>query len=71
MQQFLLIAILNMLFIESPSIFKDKFIIWPISTYFENKESPIICYKYNTPIRCTVVIYLTIYIVILCSALFL
>ena len=25
-----------------------------IPTYFENKESPIICYKYNKPILSTV-----------------
>ena len=34
-------------FINLPSIFKDKFVIFSIPTYFENKESPIICYKYN------------------------
>ena len=32
-------------FINLPSIFKDKFVSIP--TYFENKESPIICYKYD------------------------
>ena len=32
-------------------------IISSIPTYFENKESPIICYKYNKPIRCTVFNY--------------
>ena len=36
-------------FINLPSIF--------IPTYFENKESPIICYKYNKPIRSTVFNY--------------
>ena len=41
-------------FINLPSIFKDKSVISSIPTYFENKESPIICYKYNKPIRCTV-----------------
>ena len=34
--------------------FKDKSVISSIHTYFENKESPIICYKYNKPIRSTV-----------------
>ena len=34
-------------FINLPSIFKDKSVISSIPTYFENKESPIICYKYN------------------------
>ena len=33
-------------FINLPSIFKDKFVFSSIPTYFENKESPIICYKY-------------------------
>ena len=39
-------------FINLPSIF-----ISSIPTYFENKESPIICYKYNKPIRSTVFNY--------------
>ena len=34
-------------FINLPSIFKDISVISSIPTYFENKESPIICYKYN------------------------
>ena len=37
-----------------PSIFKDKSVVFSIPTYFENKESPIICCKYNKPIRSTV-----------------
>ena len=41
-------------FINLPSIFKDKSVISSIPTYFENKESPIICYKYNKHIRSTV-----------------
>ena len=41
-------------FINLPSIFKDKSVISSIPTYFENKESPIICYKYNKRIRSTV-----------------
>ena len=44
-------------FINLPSIFKDKSVISSIPTYFENKESPIICYKYNNPIRSTVFNY--------------
>ena len=44
-------------FINLPSIFKDKSVISSIPTYFENKESPIICYKYNKPIRSTVFTY--------------
>ena len=30
-------------FINLPSIFKDKSVISSIPTYFENKESPMIC----------------------------
>ena len=41
-------------FINLPGIFKDKSVISSIPTYFENKESPMICYKYNKPIRSTV-----------------
>ena len=41
-------------FINLPSICKDKSVISSIPTYFENKESPIICYKYNKPIGSTV-----------------
>ena len=44
-------------FINLPSIFKDKSVIPSIPTYFENTESPIICYKYNKPIRRTVFNY--------------
>ena len=41
-------------FINLPSLFKDKSVISSIPTYFENKKSPFICYKYNKPIRSTV-----------------
>ena len=44
-------------FISLPSISKDKSVISSIPTYLENKESPIICYKYNKPIRSTVFNY--------------
>ena len=44
-------------FINLPSIFKDKSVISSIPTYFENKEPPIICYKYNKPICSTVFNY--------------
>ena len=43
--------------INLPSIFKDKSVTSSIPTYFENKESPFICYKYNKPIRRTVFNY--------------
>ena len=41
-------------FIDLPSIFQDKSVIQSIPTYFQNSEPPIICYKYNKPIRNTV-----------------
>ena len=44
-------------FMNLPSIFKDKSVTSSIPTYFENKEPPIICYKYNKPIRSTVFNY--------------
>ena len=44
-------------FINFASILKDKSVISSIPIYFENKESPIICYKYNKPIRSTVFNY--------------
>ena len=41
-------------FIDLPSIFRDNNIISAIPSYFENTESLIICYKYNKPIRNTI-----------------
>ena len=38
-------------FIDLPSILQDKSVIQPIPTYFQNSEPPIICYKYNKPVR--------------------
>ena len=38
-------------FIDLPSIFRDSSVISSISTYFQNSETPIICYKYNKQIR--------------------
>ena len=40
--------------IDLPSIFKDRSVTSSIPTYFQNSEPPIICYKYNKPIRNTV-----------------
>ena len=34
-------------FIDLPSIFRDNSVTSSIPTYFENTESPMICYKYN------------------------
>ena len=41
-------------FIDLPSIFRGNNVISAIPLYFENTESPIICYKYNKPIRNTI-----------------
>ena len=40
--------------IDSHSIFKDNLVISSILNYFNNSETPIICYKYNKPIRSTI-----------------
>ena len=40
-------------FIDLLSIFRDNTVESSIPDYFENKEPPIICYKYNKPIRST------------------
>ena len=40
-------------FIDLASIFRDT-VESSIPDYFENKEPPIICYKYNKPIRSTI-----------------
>ena len=48
--QFLIIAYLFTL----PSIFRDNSVTSSIPTYFENTESPMICYKYNKPNRNTI-----------------
>ena len=41
-------------FIDLHSIFKDNLVISSIPNYFNNSETPIICNKYNKPIRSTV-----------------
>ena len=41
-------------FINLHSIFKDNSVISSIPNYFNNSETPIICYKYNKPIRSTI-----------------
>ena len=40
-------------FIDLPSIFQDKSVTPSIPDYFQSSEPPIICYKYNKPIRHT------------------
>ena len=41
-------------FIDLHSIFKDNLVISSIPNYFNSSETPIICYKYNKPIRSTI-----------------
>ena len=41
-------------FIDLPSIFQDKSVTTSIPDYFQNSEPPIICSKYNKPIRHTI-----------------
>ena len=40
--------------IDLHSIFKDGLVISSIPNYFNNSETPIICYKCNKPIRATI-----------------
>ena len=41
-------------YIDLLSIFKDRSVTSSIPNYFENKEPPVIYYKYNKPIRNTI-----------------
>ena len=41
-------------FIDLHCIFKDILLISAIRNYINNSETPIICYKYNKPIRSTI-----------------
>ena len=43
--------------IDLHSIFKDDLMLSSIPNYFNNSKTPIICYKYNTPIKSTVVYF--------------
>ena len=42
------------MFIDLPSIFENNLVISSVPNYLNNYESPIICHKYNKPIRCTI-----------------
>ena len=44
----------GMEFIDLRSIFKDNLVSSSIPNYFNNSETPIICYKYNKSIRSTI-----------------
>ena len=41
-------------FIDLHSNFTDNLVISSIPNYFNNSGTPIICYKYNKPIRSTI-----------------
>ena len=55
-RNFIKIPFINkgMVFIDLHSIFKDNLVILSIPNYFNNSQTPIICYKYNKPIRSTI-----------------
>ena len=55
-QHFIKIPFINkgMEFIDLHSIFNDSLVISFIPNYFNNSKTPIICYKYNKPIRSTI-----------------
>ena len=56
-QHFIKIPFINkgIEFIDLHSIFKDNLVISSIPNYFNNSETPIICYKYKKPIRSTII----------------
>ena len=55
-QHFIKIPFINkgMEFIDLHSIFNDNLVISFIPNYFNSSKTPIICYKYNKPIRSTI-----------------
>ena len=55
-RHFITIPFINkgMEFIDLQSIFKDNLVISSITNYFNNSETPTICYKYNKPIRSSI-----------------
>ena len=55
-RHFIKIPFINkgMEFIDLHSIFKDNLVISSIPNFFNNSENPIICYKYNKPIKSTI-----------------
>ena len=55
-RHFIKIRFINkgMEFIDLHKIFKGNLVISSIPNYFNNSETPIICYKYNKPIRSTI-----------------
>ena len=41
-------------FTDLHSILMDNLVISSIPNYFNNSETPVICYEYNKPIRSTI-----------------
>ena len=52
-------------FIDLPSIFRDKSVQSSIPNYFKNCEVPIICYKYNKPIRALYLISIILFLILI------
>ena len=52
-------------FIDLPSIFRDKSVQSSIPNYFKNYEVPIICYKYNKPIRALYLISINLFLILI------
>ena len=61
-RHFIKIPFINkgMEFIDLHSTFKKNLVISSILNYFNNSETPIICYKYNKPISSTIFNFNTI-----------
>ena len=55
-RHFIKIPFINkgMEFIDLHSIFKDNLVSSSVPNYLNNSETPIVCYKYNKPIRSTI-----------------
>ena len=52
-------------FIDLSSIFRDKSVQLSIPNYFKNCEVPIICYKYNKPIRALYLISINSFLILI------
>ena len=52
-------------FIDLPSIFRDKSVQSSIPNYFKTCEVPIICYKYNKPIRGAILISINLFLILI------
>ena len=52
-------------FIDLPSTFRDKAVQSAVPNYFKNCEVPVICYKYNKPIRRLYLILIKLFLVLI------